>query len=94
MNPNTIKDVLKRLEFRHHVITTMHTNKFTVISVSKWDKYQHVPDSTPANTPTRHQQDTTYQEVENKRIEKTFKKEDWELVHQRVAQIKQTLNDK
>lgn len=54
MNPNTFKDVLKRLEEKHQIITTKTTNKFTEISLLNWDKYQ----SQEEITPTKHQQNT------------------------------------
>lgn len=55
MNPNTFKDVLKRLEDQHQIITTKSTNRFTVIQVRKWDKYQGpTPQRTPQATPSKH----------------------------------------
>ena len=79
MNPNTIKGVLRRLQFRHHIITNHPTNKYTEISVSKWYKYQQTIKMTPSKTPSGHQQDTTYQELENKRIDNTNKERTAEL---------------
>jgi uncharacterized protein with von Willebrand factor type A (vWA) domain len=76
LNPNTFKDVIKRLEKKYKVITTKSTNKMTEISVLNWAKYQFTEEATPAptplQTPTKHQQNTNktplIQEVKNIRI--------------------------
>jgi len=68
-NPNTIKDVIKRLEKKYKIITTSHTNRFTEITLLNWAKYQSrifpTPQDDTNKTPSGHHQDTTNQEYKN-----------------------------
>ena len=72
VNPNTLKDVTKRLDKKYKIITTHSTNRYTEISLLNWSKYQSrvvpTPQEITNETPTEHQQNTTNQEVKNKRI--------------------------
>jgi hypothetical protein len=71
-NPNTLKDVIKRLEKKYKIITTSSTNKFTEIGLINWAKYQAkmlpTPQGDTNKTPTKHQQNTTIQEYKNKEL--------------------------
>lgn len=68
-NPNTIRDVIKRLDKKYKIITTSHTNKYTEITLLNWSKYQArifpTPQDDTNKTPTKHQQNTTNQEYKN-----------------------------
>ncbi len=63
MNPNTLKDVVKRLEKKYKIITTTSTSKFTEITLLNWAKYQSRMIPTPLDdtspTPAGHQQNTS-----------------------------------
>lgn len=56
INPNTFRSILSRLSVQHQVITINSTNKYSVIQVRNWSKYQ---DSTPSKKEILHHQDTT-----------------------------------
>lgn len=77
MNANTVKDVLKRLQKKYQVVTIKSTNKFSTIQVLNWGKYQvsspqEDTTSVTNKTPTKHQQNTTKQEVENREVENIY----------------------
>ena len=68
ISPNTIKDYLNLLE-KLEIITKKSTNKFTLISIVKYNDYQtkkekHTSKNTN-QTPARHQPDTTNNNVNN-----------------------------
>jgi hypothetical protein len=67
-NPNTIKDRLKTL-VSLGIITIKSTNKFSIITIVKYNQYQDIPlertKKDTNQTPTRHQPDTTYNNVNN-----------------------------
>lgn len=79
MNPNTYKDVLKRLEKKYEIITTKSTNKYTEISLLNWANYQNTNLSSPLRntnkTPTKHQQNTTKQEYKNIEYKTLYREE-------------------
>lgn len=68
LNVNTIKDLLKTL-VNTHFITIKTTNKFSLITIVKYSDYQDKKErNTSKNTnqtPARHQQDTTNNNVNN-----------------------------
>lgn len=66
MNPNTFKDVLKRLEDKWEVITIKPTNRFSMVQIVNWTKYQNEIVNDTNKTPTGHQQNTTITRIENK----------------------------
>lgn len=56
INPNTFRSILDRLRDQHHAITINSTNKYSVIQVVNWSKYQQ---PTPSKKEISHHQDTT-----------------------------------
>jgi len=66
INPNTLKSVLHRLNEKYQVLNLNSTNKYTTITLTNWAKYQHDDQPTPQATPTKHQQNTTKQELRSK----------------------------
>jgi hypothetical protein len=67
-NPSTYKNIIGRLSKKYQLITTTGTNKYTTIRVVNWSKYQVASVSRPPERPTKDQQKTTTQELENKYI--------------------------
>lgn len=62
----TAMDILKKME----IVTTKATNKYSVVSIINWDRYQYErpaerPAKQPAERPASDQQATTEQEVKN-----------------------------
>jgi hypothetical protein len=62
----TAMDILKKME----IVTTKATNKYSIISIINWDRYQQQrpaerPAKQPAEWPASDQQATTEQEVKN-----------------------------
>lgn len=69
VNQNTIKDAISRLGKRK-MVTSQSTNRFTIITICNWYKYQHDDTNQITNeTPTRHQRDTTLKELRTKNKE-------------------------
>ena len=68
INPNTIKDGLKILA-NLGIITIKPTNKFSLITIVKYSDYQdnkvRPTTKSTSQTPTKHQQDTTLNNVNN-----------------------------
>ncbi len=74
LNPNTVYAVLKRLEKKWQMITLTPNNKYTIINVRNWAKYQEtenlITQSDNNKITTRQQQDNTIQEYKNKEYKK------------------------
>lgn len=66
MKPETFRHVLERLVSRWGVIGLKPTNKFTVVQIVNWAKYQLVDDVKTTKRPPKDQQKTTYTRIENK----------------------------
>lgn len=68
ISPNSIKDYLMTLG-RMGITTSKSTNKFTIITILKYEQYQNIKDKDTSKstnkTPTKHQPDTTYNNVNN-----------------------------
>jgi hypothetical protein len=91
MNPNTFREVIKRL-VRYELITTINTNQFTRVLILNWTKYQVA--NTKANTiktPSEHH----YYKNKNKKVfkEKEINKEK-ERGYEEFSQIGKLLKQK
>lgn len=69
INPNSLKDYLKILK-NLEIITIKSTNKFSIVSLVKYNQYQltalpQITSKTTNQTPTRHQPDTTNNNYKN-----------------------------
>lgn len=74
INPRTLYDVLQRLKTQQ-VINIKSNNKYSVISICNWSKYQATPNSTSTYSPhTAHIQPNTIIRIENKNKESFGKK--------------------
>jgi len=76
MNPNTLHSALTRLTKTHRLCTTTSTNKYTAISILNWNDFKIGNTTTNTNeTPTKHQRNTTIQEVDKLNNKKEIYKE-------------------
>lgn len=97
LNPNTVYNVLQRLEKKYLIINNKTNNKYSTISLLNWAKYQVPPLlSTQAvnnKSTTNQQQINTIQEVriENREITKVIVKQGNEDINQLVEYFKQRM---
>lgn len=70
MNPSTFRHALERLEQKHQTVAISKTNKFSVVRIVNWAKYQNTEEleaSPKAITrPSEGQQKATYTRIENR----------------------------
>jgi len=71
LNPNTLKDYMKFLS-DEKFIAIKSTNKYSVVSVEKWELYQSERIENTSKTPAKHQQNTTNKNVKNVKNEDIY----------------------
>lgn len=72
VTPQQYRDALTYLE-QTRFLTSKKTNRYTVLSVSNWARYQSEVDSRePAQEPAKNQQRTTSEEVKKVKTERTI----------------------
>lgn len=78
INENTIKDVLRRLQ-QQRMITIKSTNRYSIITICNWSKYQGA-DTKPVTTPITNQSPTNHHYIKKLEAKASSKNKERDLI--------------